>query len=109
MKTWKWILKLVIPAGFFGMVCLLAGCDVYTAKTVQEMDQNATISDWAANKSAAGNMSREEEAYWLEVFRRAFRNLSDAGHFKAPTYKDAPTTMPTTLPWTPSGGLNPNK
>jgi hypothetical protein len=38
-------------------------------------------------------------AYQLECFARTFQNLSDAGHWKAPTYPKAPTTQPTTLPW----------
>jgi hypothetical protein len=87
---------------------LLAGCDVYTAATVKEMDSNASLARTEANKGNQGQLTPEQMAYDLEVFARGFENLSQAGHFKKPLYVGAPTSQPTTLPWTPTGGTNPN-
>ena len=79
-----------------------------TAATVKEMDSNASLSRSEANKANQGQLTPEQMAYDLEVFARGFENLSQAGHFKKPLYVGAPTSQPTTLPWTPTGGTNPN-
>ena len=90
------------------LIVLLAGCDIYTAQTVKEMDSNASLSRSEANKANQGQLTPEQMAYDLEVFARGYENLSQAGHFKKPLYVGAPTSQPTTLPWTPTGGVNPN-
>ena len=90
------------------LILWLSGCDVYTAATVKEMDANASLSRTEANKANQGQLTPEQMAYDLEVFARGYENLSQAGHFKKPLYVGAPTSQPTTLPWTPTGGVNPN-
>jgi hypothetical protein len=82
--------------------CLLAclsGCDFYTSATVTTFDSNAASARAVADSAAKGDTPPPDMAYQLECFARTFQNLSDAGHWKAPTYPKAPTTQPTTLPW----------
>lgn len=87
-------------------LCLaLGGCDVYTSATKTTFDANAAYARHIADAAAAGvnpdgsTYTREEAAYHLECFARTFQNLSDAGHWRPPTYAKAPATRPTTLPW----------
>jgi hypothetical protein len=83
------------------VVLVIAGCDVYTSQTVATMDSNAASARNAADAANKGDTPQPAMAYQLECFAEAFQNLSDAGHWKQPTYPKAPTTVPTTLPWTP--------
>jgi hypothetical protein len=82
-----------------------AGCDCYTTATRVTFDANAQYSRNIADAAAAGvkpdgtALTPADSAYYLECFARTFQNLSDAGHWKTPTYPKAPTTMPTTIPW----------
>jgi hypothetical protein len=105
----KAIIGIIIVAWTLIAVTMLGGCDVYTAETVKQMDQNAMTSRAIANDATAGRLTPETMAYDLELLARGYQNLSDAGHWRKPTFTGPPTTMPTTLPWTPTGGLNPNK
>jgi len=99
---------IVLLAAMAGVLIVgMCGCDVYTSKTVNQMDDNATYSRNIANQANAGQLSQAQEAYYLECFARGYENLSAAGHWKQPPFVAAPTTMPTTLPWTPAGGENP--
>jgi hypothetical protein len=81
------------------LVVMLCGCDMYTAKTVTTFDTNATVARAIADSAAKGTTPPADMAFQLECFARTFQNLSDAGHWKPPTYPKAPTTQPTTLPW----------
>jgi hypothetical protein len=81
------------------LLASLAGCDFYTSATVQTFDANAASARAVADSAAKGATPPPDMAYQLECFARTFQNLSDAGHWKAPTYTKAPTTQPTTLPW----------
>jgi len=90
------------------LIVLLAGCDVYTAQTVKEMDSDAGLSRTEANKANQGQLTPAQMAYDLECFARGYENLSASGHFKKPIYVGPPTSQPTTLPWNPTGGANPN-
>jgi len=98
MKTIAGILIVLLPAG-------LAGCDMYTAGTVRTFDNNAAFSRNIADAAAAGvkpdgtPYTVLDAAYHLECFTRTFQNLSDAGHWRPPTYPKAPTTRPTVIPW----------
>lgn len=105
----KVVMKSIILAVFTLILCVcLSGCDVYTAATVKEMDSNASLARTEANKGNQGQLTPAQMAYDLEVFARGYENLSQAGHFKKPLYVGPPTSQPTTLPWAPTGGTNPN-
>jgi hypothetical protein len=52
-----------------------------------------------ADSANKGETPPAAMAYQLECFAETFQNLSDGGHWKQPTFKAAPTTVPTTLPW----------
>jgi hypothetical protein len=84
------------------LVMCIAGCDVYTSGTVATFDTNAASARNAADAANAGQTSQPAMAYQLECFAETFQNLSDAGHWRQPTFTAAPTTVPTTLPWTPN-------
>ena len=102
-------MRLIVGALLIGAVLFLAtGCDIYTSATVNLMDTNAGLARAEANKANQNQLTPAQMAYDLEVFARGYENLSAAGHFKKPVYTGAPTTQPTTLPWTPTGGANPN-
>ena len=90
-KVWMFLLC--------GSLATLAGCDFYTSATVQTFDGNAASARAIADSAARGATPPADMAYQLECFARTFQNLSDAGHWKAPTYPKAPATQPTTLPW----------
>lgn len=81
------------------LLASLSGCDFYTSATVQTFDANAASARAIADSAAKGVTPAPDMAYQLECFARTFQNLSDAGHWKAPTYPKAPATQPTTLPW----------
>jgi len=83
------------------LVLCIAGCDVYTSKTVATFDSNAASARNIADAASSGDTPPAAMAYQLECFAETFQNLSDAGHWKQPTYPKAPTTVPTTLPWAP--------
>ncbi len=81
------------------LLASLSGCDFYTSATVQTFDTNAASARAVADSAAKGDTPPPDMAYQLECFARTFQNLSDAGHWKTPTYPKAPATQPTTLPW----------
>ena len=89
------------------LVAALAGCDIYTSKTISVFDDNAAYSRNIADAAAKGvkpdgqPFTAPDAAYYLECFARTFKNLSDAGHWRQPTYPQAPTSRPATLPWKP--------
>ena len=93
-KVWTFLLCACLTAA-------LAGCDVFTSKTIAVFDDNATYSRNIADAAAQGALTGADQAYYLECFARTFKNLSDAGHWRQPTYPKAPTSRPTTLPWKP--------
>jgi hypothetical protein len=92
---------------FLLCACLAAqaGCDFYTSATRATFDANATYSRNIADAAAKGvkpdgaAMTPADSAYYLECFARTFQNLSDAGHWRPPTFPKAPTSRPTTIPW----------
>jgi hypothetical protein len=101
----KGVALLVLMVGFMCLVmAACAGCDMYTAKTVAGMDNNALASRLIASQAEANQLTPASMAYYLENDARAFQNLSDAGHWRQPTFATAPTNRPTTLPWAPIGG-----
>lgn len=96
---------------YIGLILILAatllvgGCDVYTSDTRATFDRNAAYSRLIADACASGKKP-DGSAYTiydasldLENFARTFQNLSDAGHWKQPTYPSGVTTRPTTIPW----------
>lgn len=101
MKTWMWVLVLVL-AGF-----VLAGCSADRAAIDHRAAVMCGVADMINEGTAENLRVNATSAAWvIENERRAAVNLSDAYHFRKPTYP-YPAKQPTTLPWKPEDDVPP--
>ena len=97
-SAWTLVLMFVL---LFGVTAVGTGCSVDRAT----IDHRAAVMSGVADKVNAGTTDDLRDnaldvAWIIENERRAAVNLSDAFHWRAPTYK-YPARRPTELPWRP--------
>ena len=97
--------KALLAAALIGL--LVGGCTYMSAKDKLVVDHRAAVMNPAADRVNACTFEQLKDnevllfiAYTIECERRAAVNLSDAAHWREPTYKYKPK-MPTSLPWKP--------
>ena len=91
------------------LCCLAAGCTVFSAADREVVDHRAAVMRALADRlnAAAEPWDKLTLAYIIECEARAAANLSDAAHWRAPTFTHAPT-FPAALPWAPVDAVDEN-
>ena len=103
MRTWM----MSLCALALLLVTAIGGCTVFSSADRARVDHRAAVMAAAADKINGSTVEELSDpavlkyvAHIMENERRAAVNISDAAHFRKPTYR-WPAKAPTTMPWVP--------
>lgn len=106
MERWRVLAMLVAVLLLIVVATLTTGCEPVQRGMVAAADGNAATARTAADTAAAGNLSKADMVYTMEMLARSAENLRAAAHGNPPVWVAGPANRPDmdALPWVPVGG-----